>query len=60
MAKRAPARRRPRKARPGTKGLGPVECRLEEPTGVREVTTWLRNAEENVLSLYWLGNRPRR
>src|SRR5580658_1290393 len=33
MAKRAPARRRPRKAKPGTKGLGPAECRLEQPTG---------------------------
>src|SRR5882762_2326090 len=33
MVKRAPARRRPRKAKPGTKGLGPTECRLEQPTG---------------------------
>jgi len=33
MVKRAPARRRPRKAKPGTKGLGPAECRLEQPTG---------------------------
>src|SRR5262245_47566514 len=33
MAKRAPARRRPRKAKPGTKGLTPVECRLEKPEG---------------------------
>jgi ParB family transcriptional regulator, chromosome partitioning protein len=33
MVKRAPARRRPRKARPGTKGLGPSECRLERPGG---------------------------
>src|ERR1700739_2096843 len=33
MVKRAPARRRPRKANPGTKGLGPAECRLEQPTG---------------------------
>lgn len=31
MVKRAPARRRPRKAKPGTKGLGPEECRLEQP-----------------------------
>src|SRR5689334_11108982 len=31
MVKRAPARRRPRKAKPGTKGLGPAECRLEQP-----------------------------
>jgi ParB family transcriptional regulator, chromosome partitioning protein len=33
MVKRAPARRRPRKAKPGTKGLGPAECRLGQPTG---------------------------
>src|SRR6201998_2173241 len=33
MVKRAPARRRPRKAKPGTKGLGPAECRLEQSTG---------------------------
>ena len=33
MVKRAPARRRPRKAKPSTKGLGPAECRLEQPTG---------------------------
>jgi len=32
----------------------------DQPFQVREVATWLRNAEENVLSLYWLGNRPRR
>src|ERR1700740_719703 len=33
MVKRAPARRRPRKAKPGTKGLGPGECRLDQPSG---------------------------
>jgi ParB family chromosome partitioning protein len=33
MVKRAPARRRPRKAKPGTKGLSPEECRLDQPTG---------------------------
>src|SRR5258708_39060653 len=33
MVKRAPARRRPRKAKPGTKGLGPSECRLDQLTG---------------------------
>jgi hypothetical protein len=31
--KRAPARPRPPKAKPGTKGLGPAECRIEQPTG---------------------------
>jgi ParB family chromosome partitioning protein len=33
MVKRAPARRRPRKAKPGTKGLPPGECRIEKPAG---------------------------
>src|ERR1700683_4666058 len=33
MVKRAPTRRRPRKAKPGTKGLDPAECRLEVATG---------------------------
>jgi ParB family transcriptional regulator, chromosome partitioning protein len=38
MAKRAPARRRPRKAKPGTKGLSPAECQIEELTGGAEET----------------------
>jgi len=33
MVKRAPPRRRPRKAKPGTKGLTPGESRLEELAG---------------------------
>src|SRR6516164_3694444 len=33
MAKRAPARRRPRKAKPGTKGLDPAQSRLEQSEG---------------------------
>ena len=33
MVKRAITRRRPRKAKPGTKGLRPAECRLDEPVG---------------------------
>src|SRR6476661_134183 len=33
MAKRAPFRRRPRKAKPGTKGLDPAQCRLERSEG---------------------------
>ena len=37
MVKRAPARRRPRKAKPQTKGFSPLECRLENPpTNVQE------------------------
>src|SRR5262250_2380868 len=33
MAKRTTARRRPRKAKPGTKGLDPAQCRLEQSEG---------------------------
>jgi len=33
MAKRAPARRRPRKAKPSTRGLTPAECGLEQSNG---------------------------
>src|SRR3954469_923173 len=33
MAKSAPARRRPRKAKPGTKGLDPAQCRLAQSEG---------------------------
>ena len=33
MVKRAPARRRPRKAKPGTTGLDPSESRIDQPTG---------------------------
>src|SRR5215469_9265680 len=33
MVKRAPTRRRPRRAKPGTKGLDPSECRLDQSTG---------------------------
>jgi hypothetical protein len=36
--------------------LGPGD----PPFQVREVSTWLRNAPETVLSLYWLKTRPRR
>jgi ParB family chromosome partitioning protein len=33
MVRRAPARKRPRKAKSGTKGLLPDECRIEEQSG---------------------------
>ena len=39
MVKRAPARRRPRKAKPGTKGLQPGECRVEEPSALAPAIT---------------------
>ena len=39
MVKRAPARRRPRKAKPGTKGLQPAECRVEDPSTLAPAIT---------------------
>jgi hypothetical protein len=36
--------------------LGPGD----RPFQTREVASWLRNAEDKVLSLFWLENRPRR
>jgi ParB family chromosome partitioning protein len=34
--KRAPAKRRPRKAQPKSRGLTPLECRLDPPDGITE------------------------
>jgi hypothetical protein len=36
--------------------LGPDD----RPFQVRDVATWLRNAGDSVLQLYWLRSRPRR
>jgi ParB family chromosome partitioning protein len=61
MVKRAPARRRPRKAKPGTKGLGPEECRIEELTGVvQEAAEAITKAGGFVLGAYKdpLGGHP--
>lgn len=61
MVKRAPARRRPRKAKPQTKGFAPLECRLESPT---ESAVTAREAIEKaggcVMGLYRdpLGGHP--
>ena len=33
MAKRVSVQRRPRKAKPGSKGLDPAQCRLEQSEG---------------------------
>jgi ParB family chromosome partitioning protein len=53
MAKRAPARRRPRKAKPGTKGLEPAECRLEQPQGsATEAAEAVEKAGGCVVGLY--------
>ena len=61
MVKRAPARRRPRKAKPGTKGLGPAECRLDQPTGAAaEVAEAIEKAGGCVVGSYKepLGGHP--
>src|SRR6266700_6564950 len=61
MAKRAPARRRPRKAKPGTRGLTPAECRLEQPEGsAAEAAEAVEKAGGCVVGLYKepLGGHP--
>ena len=61
MVKRAPARKRPRKAKPGTKGLGPAECRLIEPSGAEtEITEAIEKAGGCVVGSYKdpLGGHP--
>lgn len=61
MPKRAPARRRPRKAKPGTKGLGPAECRLEKPEGAAaEVAEIVERSGGCVVGFYKepLGGHP--
>ncbi len=53
MVKRAPARRRPRKAKPGTKGLTPAECLLQEPAGsAAEAAQAIEKAGGCVVGLY--------
>jgi hypothetical protein len=34
--------------------------RKDRPFQVGEIRTWLRNANDNMLNLYWLESRPRR
>ena len=61
MVKRAPPRRRPRKAKPGTRGLGPAECRLDQPTGpAAEVAEAIEKAGGCLVGLYKepLGGHP--
>jgi len=53
MVKRAPVRRRPRKAKPGTKGLTPAECQLQEPAGAAaEAAQAIEKAGGCVVGLY--------
>src|SRR5437773_783732 len=61
MVKRAPARKRPRKAKPGTKGLAPAECRLIEPSAAAaEVTEAIEKAGGHLVGSYKepLGGHP--
>src|SRR6266852_8484521 len=61
MAKRAPARRRPRKAKAGTKGLDPTQCRLEQPEGsAAEAAEGVKKAGGCVVGQYKepLGGHP--
>ncbi len=61
MVKRAPARKRPRKAKPGTKGLAPAECRLDSPKGsAAEAAGAIENAGGCIVGSYKepLGGHP--
>jgi ParB family transcriptional regulator, chromosome partitioning protein len=53
MVKRAQPKRRPRKAKPGTKGLGPAECQLTEPSGITaEIAGTIQKAGGCVVGSY--------
>jgi ParB family transcriptional regulator, chromosome partitioning protein len=59
--KRAPAKRRPRKAKPGTRGLAPAETRLENLSGgAKEVAERVESVGGHVLGAYNdpLGKQP--
>jgi ParB family chromosome partitioning protein len=61
MVKRAPARRRPRKAKPSTKGLRPTECRIDEPEGAsREAAEAIEKSGGCIVGSYKepLGGHP--
>ena len=61
MVKRAQARRRPRKAKPGTKGLTPGESRLEEVEGpAADALAAVEKAGGSVVGMYKepLGGHP--
>src|SRR5215469_6936957 len=61
MVKRAPARRRPRKAKPGSKGLGPAECQLSKLEGnAAETAEAIERADGCVIGSYKepLGGHP--
>jgi ParB family transcriptional regulator, chromosome partitioning protein len=59
--KRAPAKRRPRKAKPGTRGLAPAETRLERLTGeAQDVANRIERVGGQLLGAYNdpLGKHP--
>jgi ParB family chromosome partitioning protein len=61
MVKRAPARRRPRKAKARTKGLAPKDCLLDESKGATaEIRAAIEKAEGCVIGSYQdpLGGHP--
>ena len=61
MAKSAPARRLPRKAKPGTKGFEPAECRLGQPEGsAADAAEAIEKAGGCVVGMYKepLGGHP--
>src|SRR6266571_250611 len=61
MVKRALARKRPRKAKPATKGLDPADCRLTEPSeAAAEVTEAIEKSGGCVVGSYKdpLGGHP--
>lgn len=61
MVKRAAPRRRPRKAKPGTKGLLPTECRLDPSAEVvRDLASAVEKSGGTVMAAYKepLGGHP--
>src|SRR5947209_18045189 len=59
--RRAPAKRRPRKAKPGTRGLMPAESRLESLSGIaKEVAERVDSVGGQLLGSYSdpLGKQP--
>lgn len=61
MVKRAAPKKRPRKAKPGTKGLEPAECRISESSGVTaDLTDAIHKAGGCVVGSYKepLGGHP--
>jgi ParB family chromosome partitioning protein len=60
MVKRAPARRRPRKAKPGSKGLAPSECQMKEPANAEEAAQAVERAGGCIVGSYKepLGGHP--